>query len=166
MAPTDECLHADHCLGGQVDLRLVEELELLSLKSEPQLVLYLDALRYLASHDVIVELIRIPAAVLRFLRRDHDVLEQSVRVFTVAREERDPYAGGNIEGVTFHVPRIRKSRMYLRRDSQGTVRSLYVLQHDDEFVGAPTRYGVGLADDGLQPCRHRLEHVVRAGAAE
>src|SRR5450759_118187 len=121
MAPTHECLHPDDGFGGQVDLRLVEELELLPLKREPQLVLYLDTLCPLASHDVVVELIRVPAAVLRFLRRDHDVLKQSVCISTVAREERDPYAGGDVEQVPFPVPRIRKGRMYLRRDSPGAV---------------------------------------------
>src|SRR5450756_2103536 len=143
MAPAHECLHPDDGFGGQIDLRLVEELELLPLNREPQLVLNLDTLRHLASHDVIVELIRIPAAVLRFLRRDHDVREQSVRVSTVAREERDPYAGGNIEGVTFPVPRIRQGRMYLRRDSPGAVRSLYVLQHLSLIhISEPTRLGM------------------------
>src|SRR5450759_1274180 len=56
--------------------------------------------------------------------------------------------------------------MYLRRDSPGAVQSLHVLQHDDEFVGAPARYGVGLTDDGLQPRRHVLEHVVRAAVPQ
>src|SRR5450759_5722429 len=121
MAPAHEGLHPDHGFGSQVDLGLVEELELLPLKREPQLVLNLDTLRHLAAHDVVVELIRVPAAVLRFLCGDHDVLKQSVCISTVAREERDPYAGGDVERVPFPVPRIRKGRMYLRRDSPGAV---------------------------------------------
>src|SRR5450756_1876817 len=121
MAPTHECLHPDDGFGGQIDLRLVEELELLPLKREPQLVLYLDTLCHLASHDVVVELIRVPAAVLRFLRRDHDVLKQSVRVSTVAREERDPYAGRDVEGVPPpratdpQEPHVSSSRLSGRR---------------------------------------------------
>lgn len=143
MTPADQRLHADHGAAGQVQLRLVVQLELAAGEPVAQVSLKGQALDGACAQPLAVELVVVPALLFGMVHRDVGVLQQNLRIVAVVRKDRDADAGADDHGLATDVERLVEPLEHALGDPHGIVGAVDLAQHDRELVAAETRQGRG-----------------------
>ena len=164
--PAQQRFDAGHASRGDVDLRLVVELQLAALERVAQIVLQRQPLQRAAVHRRREHLIRVAARVLGAIHRVVGVRQQRLGRVAVARKKRDADAGGDEQLRPFDLQRQRDRVEHLLRDLRRGVGRLQIGQQDGELVAAHARDRVLLAQRRLQPRGDRFQQLVAGRMAE
>ena len=154
--------------GGEVDLRLVEEPELVALERLAQVALERQALQRAGVHRRRAELEAVASQLLGAVHGDVGAGQQRLGVVAVGREEADADAGGDVEPLAVDLDRPGDGR----RASSRAVRaasapSSDVGQQQGELVAADPRHRVALrAPTAAAAAPISLQQAVAGGVPE
>jgi hypothetical protein len=153
MVPAHEGLDADDLLGRRADLGLEHQLELTAVHRLAQAGDELEALDRLLVDLVAEEADAILAGALRLVHRRVGVLDQLLRLLSVARVDRDPDAGADPALVAVEVVGLFDLLADRVGDLLHGLFVLDVLDRGEELVAADARDQIAFADRLAQaPC--------------
>ena len=169
IAPAQERLDAERAAAREVDLRLVDEEELVVHEPAAHVGLDLQALAHARVHVGRVEAIGVAARLLRGVHRGVRLLDQRRRVLRVEREHRHADRAGERRRLVGDAERRVEGvadAMHDGHDLEGRVRGVEAGQHEHELVAAEARDRVRLAHRRREPLRDRLQQLVAGVVAE
>ena len=165
--PAHERLGGHRPAGGEVDHRLVVDLELAAVERAAQLGLGAHAGHHAGAHRLVEQLVAAAAALLGAVHRRVGVAEQRLRACPAAS------AASVMPMLTVKKcsPLSRTSGRLTAAASRSATSvapraAVDVGADDDELVAAQARDRVGRAHRGGQPGRQREQHLVAGGVAE
>ena len=163
MIPADQRLKAADLAALQIHHRLVIQLELACGQRLAQILLHDAAGLHLLVHRGLEEAERAAAVALGAVQREIGIAQQLVRGQAVTGTDRDADAGANIGLMAVDVVGLAHPFDDLLRQRGRLVGIGDRRLHDDEFVAAGPRDGVGLAHEAAQAVRDDLQQLVAAG---
>jgi hypothetical protein len=158
--------HPDDAAGGELDLRLVTQEELLVLDRLAQPALDLQALGQQEIQVAGEEAHGVAARVLRLVHRVVGMLQELVHVGRVVRIVADADRRRDVDLVAADLHRPRHLAQDLVRHHARALRNVEVGKDDHEFVAAFARHRVDFAHAGDEPSRDILEDEVAGVVAE
>ena len=161
MVPAHQRLEAEDLAGPEVDLRLIDQ---------AQLVLRSSARRRSASsrtrvaawigQAMIEQLEAVAAARLGPIERGVGVAQQHVALLAVVREDGDADAGGDVQFLLVDPHRRAHGFQQLAHRRHRVLRPLQSRQDEDELVAAHAGHGVAVAQAGLQAAAERHQQPI------
>ena len=164
--PAQQGLHRAHLAGGQVDLRLVVQPELVALQCLAQLAVDRDAGRGIGVHSLLEVGMAAAAAVLGEVERDVGLLQQVGAALPVPWENRDADAGAGVDDVAVDLERLVQGLDQGARDRAGIAPLLQPGQHHRELVAAEAGDDVDVAHGAADARRGVPQQHVAGGVAE
>ena len=149
-------------LGGEIILRLIDDLELLSSECQPQLVLdHAPALERLV-HAVLEEAHALAAIALGAGESDAGMAQHGGRGVAVGRGQRDADAGGDQHLLAGHLERAPQGLDQAVNEDHHVAEIGDIDQRDGELVGAQPSDQVALAQRRLNAGANVAQHLVPA----
>ena len=166
MIPANQRLEAADFVAREVDHWLIVELELAGGQRLAQILLHDATGLHLQVHRRLEEAECAAAVALCAVQREVGIAQQFVGPQPVARPDRDADAGADHGLMAVDVERLadRCDDALRQRSRLGGIGDRGL--HDDEFVAAHPRDGVGVADQGAQPLGDDLQQLVAGRMAE
>ena len=163
MVPAQQRLDAAHLPGGDIDLRLVVQLQLLALHGAAQGVFQLQRAQRLRLHLGREKAERGTAVALGAVHGHVGGLGEGVEVLSVAGVQGDAHRRRHGQLVVADLIRLAEGFEQLARHARGALR-VGAGQQQHEFVAAQARHGVVLAHHGAQAVadldQQRIAHAV------
>ena len=166
VAPAQERLHPGDPPGGELDHRLVEELELLAVTGATQR--RLDALTFgrPLAQLLVEDHPTTPTVALGAVHRRVGIAEHGRRVGVGLVRERDADRHAELDLATAGPPRGAQRRLDAVRDDDGVLGPVEPFAEHDELVAPEAGDRVARADDRRDPFRHTAQHLVTERVAE
>src|SRR5690606_6494703 len=149
--PAQQGLHADQAAGGQRNLRLEVEVELVLLQGLAQRAFDIDGVA--AAHGMAVEAAAAVAAQLAARHRRVGHGQEFVDIDAVGRRQADAYAAVHAQTDAVDVHRRIDGRRDLLRNLARRLAPADLVEQYDILVPAPARHALGLADHLLETMR-------------
>ena len=166
VVPPDQRLEPDNAPGGELDLRLVVELELAAVQRHPQLLGDPHALMNFTVEVVAVEAEAVAALVLGAVKRQIGLHHHRLGTGGFGREQGDADARGDADLVALDAERHGQKLADPGGKFPGGLRIGDCRQQNGELVAAEPRHQVLGPDRGLQPANDLLQQQVAHGVAE
>ena len=160
MAPAQQRLEAGDATAGNVDQRLVMDLELAFGQRAAQIGFELPSLQGGALQVLLEEAMAASPLRLRLVEREVGVLGQFVGVGAVGGEQRDADAGADRHFDSVDRIRLRQGLDHPRRRRVDRVRRGDRVEDDGEFVAAEPRREVAFAERVAQALRRHAQQPV------
>ena len=160
MLPAQQRLEAGDAVRGEIDQRLVVQLEFAIGKGAPQVDLHVTAFLRLQIHFALEEMMHAAAVVLGAVQRHVGVAHQLFAVVAVAGRQRDADAGADHDLDAVHVIGFAQRVDQPQRKVVGVVGRNFASQHDRKFVAAESRHQIAAADIGAHPRGHHGQQPV------
>ena len=164
--PTQKGFHARDPAGGQVDLGLVVEGELVVFEGVAEVFFELKAVGDLGLQGRAIDVKATAAGDLGFVHGGVGVVEEAGAICGVVWEEAETDAGGNADLEFSDFDRGGQGGEHFLAAMLGLFRGLAVGDEDDELVAADAGEEVGGADEALELAGDVDEDGVAAGVAE